>query len=164
MLGGEDHMKGRHLIAEGTYHDLTWVAWARRDQPEPGDLFSMVRVTDADGRVLHGHGAGGPPLQAGQLLKVVTGGSEEGPRMLLARVHPDVQRLVMTTSGGQAVDVPLSDHPEFPEVRFAVLPLPRETILDYATGLAADGGELERFSLRFQQGQWETRHQPAGRL
>lgn len=155
MLGGEDHMEGRHLIAEGTYHDLTWVAWARRNQPQPGDLFSMVRVTDADGRILHGHGAGGPPLHAGRLLKISTGGSEEGPRMLLARVHPDVRRLVMNTSGGQAVDVPLHDNPDFPEVRFAVLPLPRDAVLDHVAGFGADGRELEQFNLRFQQGQWE---------
>lgn len=151
-------MEERHLIAEGTYEGLAWVAWARRHQPREGDLLSMVRVRDRDGRLLHGHGAGGPPLQPGQLLMVSTGGSEEGPRMLLARVHPSVRRLVLTTADGTSVDVPLYDHPDLPEVRFAALPLPREAVLDFVAGLDADGKELERFSLRFQQGRWEARN------
>ena len=150
-------MEGRHLIAEGTYDGLAWVSWARRHQPRKGDLLSMVRVTDTTGRILHGQGAAGPPLQPGQLLKVTTGGSEEGPRMLLARVHPDVRRLMLTTADGETVDVPLYDHADIPEVRFASLPLARDTILDFVAGLSADGAELERFSLRFQQGQWEAR-------
>jgi hypothetical protein len=155
-------MEGRHLIAEGTYEDLAWVAWARRDQPREGDLLSMVRVIDADGRMLHGHGAGGPPLQPGQLLKVSSDGSEEGPRMLLARAAPSIRRLELTVAGGGTVDVPLYDHPEFPEVRFASLPLARDMILDFITGFDDDGKELERFSLGFQQGQWEGRRVRAG--
>lgn len=150
-------MEGRHLIAEGTYEGLAWKTWVRRHEPRTGDLLSMVRVTDETGRVLHGQGAGGPPLQPGQLLKVNTGGGEEGPRMLLARVHPEVRRLVLTTADGEVVDVPLYDHPEIREVRFASLPLPRDMILDFIAGIGGDGSELERFSLRFQQGQWEAR-------
>jgi hypothetical protein len=155
-------MEGRHLIAEGTYEGLAWVAWARRDQPRKGDLLSMVRVTDAGGRMLHGHGAGGPPLQPGQLLKVSTGGSEEGPRVLLARVGPAVRRLVLTTADGGTVDVPLYDHPEYPEVRFASLPLPRDLVLSSITGFDDHGRELESFSLGFQQGQWEARSARSG--
>lgn len=151
-------MEERHLIVDGTYEGLTWVVWARRDQPQKGDLFTMVRVTDQDGRILHVHGFGGRPLDGAQLLKVSTGGSEEGPRMLLARVHPSVKRLVLTTASGDTVTVPLHAHPSFREVRFAALPLPRDTDLDHLAGLGADGKELQRFSLRFQQGQWEARH------
>ena len=150
-------MEGRHLIAEGTYEGLAWVSWARRDQPREGDLLSMIRITDPSGRILHGGGAGGRPLDPGQLLKVITGGSDEGPRVLLARVHPDVRRLVVTTADGNDVEVPLYDQPDIPEVRFASLLLPRDLVLDAVTGLSADGAELERFSLKFQQGQWESR-------
>lgn len=148
-------MEGRHLIAEGTYHGLAWVAWARRDQPREGDLLSMIRVTDAHGRILHGSGSGGRPLDPGQLLKVSTSGSEEGPRVLLARVHPDVRRLVLSAASGDDVDVPLYDQPAIPEVRFASLLLPRDMVLDSVAGFGADGNELERFSLKFQQGRWE---------
>jgi len=151
-------MEGRHLIAEGTYAGLAWVSWARRHQPREGDLLTMVRVSDKAGRILHGQGASGPPLRPGQLLNVSTGGSEEGPRMLLARVHPDVRQLVLTTGTGETVDIPLYDHPDIPEVRFASFPLSRDMILDFIAGLSDDGKELERFSLRFQQGQWEARN------
>jgi hypothetical protein len=148
-------MEGRHPIAEGTYDGLAWVTWARRDQPRDGDLLSMIRVTDANGRILHGGGAGGRPLDPGQKLKVSTGGSDEGPRVLLARVHPDVRRLVLTSADGDPVDVPLYDQADIPEVRFASLLLPRDLILESIAGLDDDGKELERFSLTFQQGQWE---------
>lgn len=150
-------MEGRHLIAEGTYQGLTWVIWARRDQPREGDLLTMARVTDADGRILHAAGTGGPPLDPGQRLKVSTGGSEEGPRVLLARADPEVRRLVLAVENGDTQDVPLYDHADFPEVRFGSLLLPRDLVLDSVAGLDGDGGELARFSLKFQQGQWEAR-------
>lgn len=148
-------MEGRHLIAKGIYDGLAWVAWARRDQPREGDLLSMIRVTDADGRILHGGGTGGSPLDPGQLLKVTTGGSEEGPRVLLARVHPSVRRLVLTIENGETLDVPLYDQPDIPEVRFAAMLLPRDLILESVAGLDEDGTEVERFSLKFQQSRWE---------
>lgn len=148
-------MEGRHLIVEGTYDGLAWVVWARRDQPRRGDLLSMIRVTDADGRILHGGGAGGRPLDPGQLLKVTTGGSDEGPRVLLARVHPEVRQLILTMENGSTLDVPLYDQPAIPEVRFGSLLLDRDLILDSVAGFDSTGRELERFSLRFQQGRWE---------
>ncbi len=150
-------MEGRHLIAEGIYEGLAWVSWARQDQPREGDLLSMIRITDAGGRILHGGGTGGRPLDPGQLLKISTGGSDEGPRVLLGRVHPDIRRLVVMTADGDEVEVPLYDQPDIQGVRFAALLLPRDLVLDAAAGLGADGKELERLSLKFQQGQWESR-------
>jgi hypothetical protein len=150
-------MEGRHLIAEGTYDGLAWVSWARQDQPREGDLLSMIRITDAGGRILHGGGTGGRPLDPGQLLKISTGGSDEGPRVLLGRVHPDVQRLVLTTAHGDELDVPLYGHPDVPGIRFAAMLLPRDVVLDSVAGLGAGGRELERLSLKLQQGQWESR-------
>ncbi len=149
-------MEGAHLIAEGTSEGLAWRSWARRDQPRKGDLLNMVRVTDPGGRILHAAGSGGLPLEPGQRLKVSTGGSDEGPRVLLARVHPDIRKLTLTTENGDALDVPLYDHPDIPEVRFGLLLLARETVLDSIAGLTGDGAEAERFSLKFQQGQWEA--------
>lgn len=150
-------MEGRHLIAEGTYEGLTWVIWARRDQPRQGDLLTMIRVTDPDGRILHAAGTGGLPLDAGQRLKVSTGGSDEGPRVLLARVDPGVRKLVLLTENGDTRDVALHDHADFPEVRFGARLLPRDLVLDSIAGLDDAGNELARFSLKFQQGQWEAR-------
>jgi len=91
------------------------------------------------------------------MLNVSTGGSDEGPRALLARVDPAVRRLELKTHGGGVTDVPLFDCPDIPEVRFAVLLLPRDLVLDSLAGFDDQGGELERFDLRFQQGRWEAR-------
>ncbi len=152
-------MSGRHVVAKGT-HDtgVSWVVWARRDEPRGGDLLSMIRLTDSNGRIVHAGGSSGPPLFPGRVLNVSTGGSEEGPRALLARVDPAVRRLELRTQDGGTVDVPLFDCPDVPEVRFAVLLLPRDLPLDSLAGFDAEGAELERFDLRFQQGRWEARH------
>jgi hypothetical protein len=152
-------MGGRYVVAEGSNGDgLTWVVWARKHEPNEGDLLSVIRVTDAAGRILHGGGRAGPPLHAGHVLNVTTGGGEEGPRALLARVDPSVRRLELKVRGGSAFDVPLYDCPEIPEVRFASLLLPREVILESVAGFGAKDKELERFDLRFYQGRWEERH------
>jgi hypothetical protein len=94
-------MSGRVVVAEGTHSDgLTWVIWARRHEPREGDLLSMIRVTDAAGRILYGDGRAGPPLPPGHVLNVTSGGSDEGPRTLLARVDPRVRRLELKIQGG----------------------------------------------------------------
>jgi hypothetical protein len=152
-------MSGRHVVAEGTHGDgLTWVIWARRHEPREGDLLSMIRVTDAAGRILHGGGGSGPPLAPGHLLNVTSGGSDEGPRTLLARVDPRVRRLELKIKGGTTFDVPLYDCSDIPEVRFASLLLPRDVVLESVTGFGAKNEELERFDLRFHQARWEESH------
>ena len=152
-------MDGRHVVAEGTDDaGVSWVIWARRDEPRDGDLLSMIKLADATGRILHVGAASGPPLYPGRLLNVSTSGSEEGPRALLARVHPSIRRLELRVHDGSTRKVPLFDCAEIPEVRFAALLLPREAVLDSVAGLSAKGQELERFDLRFQQGRWEARH------
>ncbi len=152
-------MGGRYVVAEGTDGDgLTWVIWAKRHEPQDGDLFSMIRVTDADGRILHGGARAGPPLPAGHVLNVTTGGGDEGPRALLARVDPKVRRLELRLADGTTADVPLYDCPDIPEVRFASLLLPRNVTLESVAGFSEQGEELERFDLRFYQGRWEERH------
>ena len=105
---------------------MSWVVWARRDEPRDGDLLSMIRLTDSGGRIVHVGASSGPPLYPGRLLNIRTGGSEEGPRALLARVDPSVRRLELRTHDGGTMDVPLYDCAEIPEVRFAALLLPRE--------------------------------------
>ncbi len=154
-------MEGRYEVAKGT-HDagVSWVVWVRRDEPREGDLLSMIRVTDASGRILHAGGSSGPPLYPGRMLNVSTSGSEEGPRALLGRVGPAVRRLELRMRNGATLDVPLVDCPDVPEVRFATLLLPREASLDSLAGFDAEGTELERFDLRFQQGRWEAQHWP----
>ena len=152
-------MDGRHVVATGTGDaGVSWVIWARRDEPRRGDLLSMIRLTDSGGRILHLGASSGPPLYPGRLLNVATSGSEEGPRALLARVDPKVRRLELRVHDGSTRNVPLYDCAEVPEVRFAALLLPREELLDSVAGFGARGRELERFDLRFQQGRWEARH------
>jgi hypothetical protein len=150
-------MEGRYLIAEGSYGDgIQWVIWARRDEPRQDDLLSMIRVTDAGGRILHAGGVSGPPLYPGHVLNVSTSGSEEGPRALLARVSREVARVELRSHDGPAQDVPLYDSADVPEVRFAALLIPRDMPLESVTAFGADGKELERFDLRLQQGRWEA--------
>ena len=152
-------MDGRCVVAEGTHSTgVSWVIWARRDAPRNGDLLSMIRLTDAGGRILHVGASSGPPLYPGRLLNITTNGREEGPRALLGRVDPSVRRLELRLHDGGTRKVPLYDCAEVPEVRFAALLLPREALLDSVAGFGARGGELERFDLRFQQGRWETLH------
>jgi hypothetical protein len=124
----------------------------------------MIRLTDSSDRIVHAGGSSGPPLHPGHMLDVSTGGSEEGPRALLARVAPAVRRLELRTRDGGTMDVPLFDCPEIPEVRFGALLLPRDLSLDSLAGFGAKGPEIERFDLRLQQGRWEARHlaAPAG--
>ena len=42
-------------------------------------------------------------------MDVSTGGSDEGPRTLLARVHPVIRRAELRTTGGEIIDVPVED-------------------------------------------------------
>lgn len=152
-------MDGRVVVAKGTGEaGVSWVVWVRRDEPHDGDLLSMIRLKDSSGRIVHAGGSSGPPLYPGRMLNVSTGGSEEGPRALLARVDPAVKRLTLSTNDGRTQDVPLYDCLEVPEVRFAALLLPRDLSLSSLAGFDDKGAELERFDLRFQQGRWEARH------
>jgi hypothetical protein len=155
-------MEVRHVVAAGTDGDgLDWVIWAKRHEPQEGDLLSMIRISDATGRILHGEGRGGPPLHPGHVLNVTSGGGDEGPRALLARVDPRVRRLELTVAGGVALDVPLYDCPDIPEVRFAAQLLPRDVTLESVAGFGPKDEELERFDLRFYQGRWEERQERA---
>jgi hypothetical protein len=150
---------GRYVVAEGTHSDgLQWVIWARRHQPSEGDLFTMIRVTDATGRILHGGARGGPPLHPGHVLNVTTGGGDEGPRSLLARVDPSVRRVELRVQGGTTLEVPVYDCADVPEVRFASVLVPREVSLESVAGFGEKDEELERFDLRFYQGRWEEQH------
>jgi hypothetical protein len=152
-------MNGRYVVAEGTNGDgLTWVIWARRDEPAEGDLFSMIRVTDAGGQVLSVGARSGPPVHPGHVLNVTTGGGD-GPRALLARVAPGVRRVELRIHNGNTLDVPLYDCAEIPEVRFAALLVARDAALESVAGFGAKNEELERFDLRFYQGRWDDRRQ-----
>jgi hypothetical protein len=151
------------VIAEGTYGDgVSWLIWASRSSlsgGEPGEdeLMSMIRITDPDGPMLHEGGAGGPALYPGTLMKVSTGGGGEGPYALLARVHPDIRRVELTTADGEIMNVPVYDSPDFQEVRFATLLVPRDLHLDSVTGFSDGAEELERFDLAFHQRFWHQR-------
>jgi hypothetical protein len=155
-------MDGQIVIADGIQSDgVSWVVWARQDsrgggQPGPGELLSMIRVTSPDGRVLREGGGGGPALYPGSMMHVSTGGGDEGPYCLLARVHPNIRRVELATATGETLDVPVHDSANFPEVRFAVLLVPRDLHLDAVIGLDGTGKELERFDLTFHQRFWHA--------
>jgi hypothetical protein len=152
----------RKTVARGRYGDgLSWLVWAERQVPRDGqpdaELMSMIRVTDASGRVLREGGAGGPALPPDRLMDVSTGGGDEGPYCLLARVHPDIRRVAVTTEAGKTMNMPVHDAPDFPEVRCAALLVPRDQRLAAVTGFGLDGQPLERFDLGFHQKFWHDR-------
>jgi hypothetical protein len=154
----------RQVIAEGTYGaGLSWLIWAQwRSSGDArmaaDELLSVIRVISADGRVLHEGGGGGPALYPGQLMNVSTGGSDEGPYCLLARVHPDIGRVELVTAAGEIMHVPVYDSARFPDVRFAALLVPRELNLGSVAGFSHGGEELERFDLAFHQRFWHQNH------
>ena len=84
-------------------------------------------------------------------MNVSAGGSDEGPYALLARVHPDIRRVELTTADGEIKNVPVYGSADFQEVRFAALLVPRDLRLDSVTGFSDGGEELERFDLAFHQ-------------
>ena len=152
-------MGERQTVAQGQYDDgLSWLVWAERVAPRDGrpdpELLTMIRVTDASGRVLREGGAGGPALEPGQLMSVSTGGGDEGPYCILVRVHPDIGRVAVTTEAAETMNMPVYDAPDFPEVRFAALLVPRDLRLAAVTGFDRDGRQLERFDLGFHQRFW----------
>lgn len=154
-------MSGQQVvIAEGTDRDeVSWLVWASRSSPSDGErgedeVMSMIRVTSPDGRILREGGGGGPALYPGTLMNVSTGGGDEGPYCLLARVHPDIRRVELRTANGKIMNVPLYDSAEFPEVHFAALLVPRDLHLDSVIGFNDRSEELERFDLAFHQDFW----------
>ena len=154
----------RQVIAEGTYGaGLSWLIWAQwRSSGDArlgaDELLSMIRVICADGRVLHEGGSGGPALSPGQLMNVSTGGGDEGPYCLLARVHPGIGRVELVTAAGGIMDVPVYDSARFPDVRFAAVLVSRELNLGSVAGFSHSGEELERFDLTFHQRFWHRNH------
>src|SRR2546430_17295797 len=113
-------MGGWYVVAEGTDGDgLAWVIWARWHELREGDLLSMIRVTDATGRILHGAGRAGPPLYPGHRLNVTSGGGDEGPRALLARVDPSGRGLGLGGQDGTPLVVRLYARPKLPRWRAA---------------------------------------------
>jgi hypothetical protein len=149
----------RKTVARGRYDGgLSWLIWAERRPSRDGrpdaDLMSMIRITDASGRILREGGASGLALEPGTLMNVSTGGGDEGPYCLLVRVDPQVRRVAVTTEAGQAMNLPVHDAPDFPEVRFAALLVPRDLHLAAVTGFGPDGQLLERFDLTMHQRHW----------
>ena len=147
------------VIAEGTYGEgVSWLIWAIRSpsdgSPGVGELMSMIRITDPDDRILHEGGSGGPALYPGKLMNVGTGGDDEGPYALLARVHPDIRRVELTIADREIMNVPVYDSADFQEVCFAALLVPRDLHPDSVTGFSDGGEELERFDLTFHQRFW----------
>jgi hypothetical protein len=60
----------------------------------------------------------------------------------------------LATAAGEALDVPIYDSADFPEVRFAALLVPRDLYLGSVIGFDGNGKELERFDLAFHQRFW----------
>jgi hypothetical protein len=112
--------------------------------------------------VLREGGAGGPALERGQLMNVSTGGAAEGPYCILVRVHPDIRRVEVTAQAGETMNMPVYDSPDFPDVRFAVLLVPRDLRLSAVIGLGPDGRQLERFDRGFHQRFWHDRRPRPG--
>ena len=152
-------MTGPRVVCRGSYDGgLSWqlraVRYAPADEPGAQHLRSMLRIIAAEGMVLFDGGAGGPALPPGALMNVSTGGGDQGPYALIARVHPSVQKVEVVAADGHVRQVPVFDSVDFPEVRFAVALLPRDLRLAYVLAIGEHGEELERFDLAFHQEVW----------
>lgn len=158
----EDPPRDAIAVAEGSYDGLTWSLWAYRGgagrRPGREDyLGSRITLTGGDGRHLHGGGGRGPAPTAAQPLHVTTGGADTGPYHVMATFHLAVARVEVIFSDGRAVPMAIHDAPDFPEARFAVLLVPRDSLLDCVLARDAVGAEQARFSLAFHQDVWHDR-------
>jgi hypothetical protein len=149
-----DESEGQ-VVAEGTSDDgASWSLWARRvdlDDPERTEsgLEVMMRVTSADGLRSGEDGLGGmlPGVTGRMMDNIYWGGGVNEPRRFYGYVHPDIQRLTLTTVDGRSVDVPLYDCADFPEVRFAALAMPDDLRFVAVTGYGRHGEQLDQLTV-----------------
>lgn len=125
------------MIAHGDGHDgATWDLDLDGDATE---LFTMVKVTLANGRTPWGSGCGGPAIYPGRRINVCTGSSDTGPNTFIARVAPDVRAVVVKLSDGTREDLTLHGDPDQIGARVAVLVYQRDLDIHRIDLLAIDG-------------------------
>ena len=99
--------------------------WGRQVPGQEPDLMTMLSVSrDAD-VLVQGSGMGGPPLWPGKIMNEWRGRTDDLPFFVMARVSPDVTRVIATTDSNLEIELPLSAaFEEFGGLRFAAAALP----------------------------------------
>jgi hypothetical protein len=137
-----------HGVAE---HGVCWTLRAGGDN----DSYStMLRIEDGAG-VIDGGGMGGPKLWGNDRLNVYTGGNpNRGPRGVLVRCAPGIERLLLVLEDGTSTDITACGGEVIDGMRFGVSLVPPDSRLLEVVGLAGDGTLVERFELRHHDEYW----------
>lgn len=100
---------------------LRWVVVAYSSEDE---VYTLLRVYRDGALVVAGSGFGGPGVAAGSVLNEWHGRTDDLPFFVMARVAPEVDRVVATTDGGTEVTLALSAPVDGFGLRFAAAALP----------------------------------------
>lgn len=87
------------------------------------DLYTMLQVYRGD-RQVSGSGFGGPKLFGGRVLNEWRGQRDDLPHFVMARMLPNVDRVVATTDRGSEITLALSPVIDQFGLRFAAAALP----------------------------------------
>jgi len=146
------------VIAEGQL--ATGERWSLQAGGTSRDFCTFLETVRPDGSRDSG-GMGGPPLQAGSLPNIYTGGSEHGLRRVLVRADPAVAAVRVNLAGEEpAILRPVAGRPDLGVVFFAAL-LPQTAMLGSVTALDEAGHDLGHRDLsRHEEGWQRVRRRP----
>lgn len=140
-----------HVLAEG---DLpTGEHWVLRAGGTSDDFSTMLETIHRDGHRDEG-GMGGPPLPAGELMNVYTGGSTRGLRRVIVRADRRVARVRVQLAGEQLELPPVAELPGLGVSFFAAL-LPPAAELVSVAAIGAGGEVLEPQDLSGHEAAWQ---------
>ncbi len=140
------------VIAEGQL--ATGERWSLLAGGTSQDFHTFLETVRPDGSRDSG-GMGGPPLYAGSLLNIYTGGSEDGPRRVLIRADPAVATVRVNLAGEEpAILHPVAERRDLGVVFFAAL-LPRTAVVASVAALDEAGHELEQPDLSRHEEGWQ---------
>ena len=139
------------VIDHGTIENGTrWTLTAGGSDDRYG---SMLHIEDDHG-VIDGGGMGGPKLWGNARLNVYTGGNpRKGPRGVVVRCHPSVERILLVWEDGTSTDITACNGDTVDGLRFGVELVPRDARLREVVGVA-NGEVVERFDLRHHDTSW----------
>ena len=140
------------VIARGAMDDGTrWALTAGGSEAQYG---STLHIEDDQGAIDAG-GMGGPKLWGSARLNVYTGGNpRKGPRGVVVRCHPSVERIQLVWEDGRLADITACNEELVDGLRFGVQVVPRNARLREVVGLASNGEVVERFDLRHHDASW----------
>jgi hypothetical protein len=140
------------VIAEG---DLpSGEHWILRAGGTSAEFVTFLETIHRDGRRDQG-GMGGPPLWPGSIMNVYTGGTDTGPRRIVARADQRVALVRVQLADGERLDLPPVATLPDPGLAFFATLLPRTTALVSVTAIGASGQDLEPHDLAKHEQAWQ---------